>query len=103
MKSLYEGKLPSDWKTAVVSPIWKKGCRTLASNYRPISLTSVVCKVLAAIIRYEIVNHVNQEKLFTKNQHGFTTGKSCLTNLLETPEDWTSAVDQGPCVDACLP
>ena len=50
-KSLDEGKLPSDWRTAVVSPIWKKGSRTLASNYRPISLTSVVCKVLEAIIR----------------------------------------------------
>ena len=99
-KSLDEGKLPSDWRTAVVSPIWKKGSRTLASNYRPISLTSVVCKVLEAIIRDEIVNHVNQEKLFTKNQHGFTTGKSCLTNLLETLEDWTSAVDQGHSVDA---
>ena len=98
-KSFDEGKLPSDWRTAVVSPIWKN-CRNLASNYRPISLTSVVCKVLEAIIRDEIVNHVNQKKIFTKNQHGFTTGKSCLTNLLETLEDWKSAVDQGHGVDA---
>ena len=56
--SLSTGKLPYEWKEATVVPIYKKGDRTLASNYRPVSLTSVVCKLLERLIRDELLKHI---------------------------------------------
>ena len=57
-KSLDEGICPEEWKSANVTPIHKKGDRTEPSNYRPVSLTSQVCKVMESIIRDEIMKHV---------------------------------------------
>ena len=48
MKSISEGALPLDWKKANVSPIYKKGAKNLPENYRPISLTSIICKIMAS-------------------------------------------------------
>ena len=45
-KSLEEGDIPKDWKQANVSPVYKKGAKNRAENYRPISLTSIVCKIM---------------------------------------------------------
>ena len=76
----YNCKLPSDWKSAHVVPVHKKGSKTDVENYRPISLTSLVVKTLERIIRDEIMlrchNHIDQR------QHGFLLGKSCGTQLL---------------------
>jgi hypothetical protein len=98
-KSMETGKVPVDWKKANVTAIYKKGCRETAGNYRPVSLTSHVCKVLESIIRDSIVNHLDRNKLIYKTQHGFVKGRSCLTNLLEFLEDVTEYVDQGSPVD----
>ena len=49
-KSLSEGRVPSDWRTAEVTPIFKKGDKTASCNYRPVSLTSIVCKVLESFV-----------------------------------------------------
>ena len=57
--SLHQGKLPVDWKTATVVPVFKKGSRTDPVNYRPISLTCVCCKVFEHIISSAISNHAN--------------------------------------------
>ena len=97
-KSVSEGKLPSDWKKANITPIYKKGSRNEAGNYRPVSLTSVVCKLLESIIRDQILDYLNQT-VVTTAQHGFVQGRSCLTNLLEVLEHWTSSMDQGYGVD----
>ena len=98
-KSLREGECPNDWRTANVTPIHKKGDRTDPSNYRPVSLTSQVCKVLEKIVRVKIVNHMKENKLFSNSQHGFREGRSCLTNLLETLEQWTKILDEDDCID----
>ena len=45
-KSLEEGAVPPDWRTANVTPIFKKGARTKPENYRPVSLTSIPCKLM---------------------------------------------------------
>ncbi|MCP3679103.1 MAG: reverse transcriptase family protein [Gammaproteobacteria bacterium] len=82
-KSLQEKKVPTDWKLADVTPIFKKGDRKLPGNYRPISLTSVVCKLLESIIRDKIVKHLEHHNLIRDSQHGFRNKRSCLTNLLE--------------------
>ncbi len=82
-KSLKEKTVPNDWKLANVTPIFKKGDRKLPGNYRPISLTSVVCKLLESIIRDKIVKHLELHNLIRDSQHGFRNKRSCLTNLLE--------------------
>ena len=78
-----------------VVPIFKKGDRTNRENYRPVSLTSVPCKVMESIIKESLVKHLEANKLLCEEQHGFQRGRSCLTNLLETLESWTQALDDG--------
>ena len=56
-KSLVDGTLPTDWKLANVSPIFKKGSKNLAENYRPISLTSIVCRLMEKIMKCQIMDH----------------------------------------------
>ena len=98
-KSLDEGVCPEEWKCANVTPIHKKGDRTDPNNYRPVSLTSQVCKVMESIIRDRIVEHLERLNLLNNAQHGFRNGRSCLTNLLTTLEQWTEIIDEGDCLD----
>ena len=98
-KSIAMGKLPEDWKLAYISPIHKKGDRRIALNYRPVSLTSVVCKLLEKVVRLGIVNHMNRHKLFSTKQHGFLSGRSTLLQLLLVLEKWTKALERGEDVD----
>ena len=69
--SLNTGKVPNDWKNANVMPIFKKGQKSSPANYRPVSLTSVVCKLFERIIQSKIVEHLETNKLLKKSQHGF--------------------------------
>ncbi|MGE5822757.1 MAG: reverse transcriptase domain-containing protein [Nitrososphaerota archaeon] len=98
-KSLESGIVPADWKKANVTAIYKKGDKCLPCNYRPVSLTSHVCKLLESIIRDNIINHVHKFKLIKESQHGFVSKKSCLTNLLEFLEFVSDYVDQGYPID----
>ena len=82
-KSLAQGRIPGAWKKANITPIFKKGDKKIALNYRPISLTSVVMKLFEKIIRDKLVTFLEANKLITENQHGFRRNRSCLTNLLE--------------------
>jgi hypothetical protein len=85
-KSINEGKVPDEWKLANVVPIYKKGTKTAAGNYRPISLTCICCKVMESILKADILLHLQKNKIITKSQHGFTKARSCATNLLEFME-----------------
>ena len=98
-KSLETGKIPDEWKTAVVTAIHKKGSKNEAGNYRPVSLTCVLCKVLESIVRDEIVNHFNQHKLYAECQHGFRNRRSCISQLLEVIEDMTVFLNDGNSID----
>ena len=98
-KSLKEGVVPEDWRLANVTPIFKKGSKADAANYRPVSLTSVICRVLESLIRDVIVDHLVRHKLLYNTQHGFVPRRSCLTNLLEYLEEMTRLVDEGHNVD----
>ena len=92
-KSLQEGQLPEQWKKASVVPIFKAGSKKSPSNYRPVSLTSRVCKILERIIKKQVTQHLQDKELISPEQHGFVAKKSCLTNLLETLEDCTQILD----------
>jgi len=93
--SYTEGRLPQDWKNAVITPIFKKGRRSDPENYRPISLTSVICKIMESAIRDCITEFIQKKNLVTHHQHGFISGCSCLTHLLEAVEAWTDIPDEG--------
>jgi hypothetical protein len=60
--SLTSRVIPSDWKQANIKPIFKKGRKDKASNYCPISLTSIACKVLESIINDALVSHLERNQ-----------------------------------------
>jgi len=70
-KSVEEGQVPISWKEADVTPIFKKGSTSLPTNYRPDSLTSIVCKILESIIKDRIMAHFAKNNLFSACQRGF--------------------------------
>ena len=73
---------PRDLSLANVAPIFKKGNRGLAENYRPVSLTCITCKLFEHIVCRHILDHVEDHKILTNLQHGFQSGRSCETQLL---------------------
>ena len=81
-KTLQEQVIPEDWKQAFVSPIFKKGARNRAANYRPISLTSIVCKLMESIVKESVMNHLLQHGLLSPKQYGFISGRCTATQLL---------------------
>ncbi|XP_063542119.1 uncharacterized protein LOC134750819 [Cydia strobilella] len=87
--SLKNGTLPRDWKEAHVTPIYKKGDKFVAANYRPISLTSIVCKTMEKIIVTELRNFISKENVIINEQHGFIPKRSTVTNLLVCLDKWT--------------
>jgi ribonuclease P/MRP protein subunit RPP40 len=99
--SLTKASLPEDWKLSAVTPIHKGGSREIASNYRPVSLTSVVLKVLERIISEHIVGHLTTHNLLAAEQHGFVKKKSCLTNLMSFLNEITKRLDKGETVEVC--
>nr|VZH99437.1 unnamed protein product [Spirometra erinaceieuropaei] len=98
--SFHTGCLSSDWKSATITPLFKSGNRASANNYRPVSLTSICCKIMEKIIKKALMRFLEQHHLLSDAQHGFQSGRSCLTNLLFTLERWTKARDEGNVVHA---
>ena len=97
--SMQTGEIPQDWKDAIVVPLFKKGNRSEACNYRPVSLTCIICKIMEKIIKEDMMKHMENHKLIKESQHGFMNNKSCLTNLLEFFEDIYDFLDTVPSVD----
>jgi len=82
-----DGVIPSIWKNADVTPVFKKGGRDLVENYRPVSLTCVCCKILEHIITSHIRQHLDHNNILSAYQHGFRKLHSCETQLLVTVQD----------------
>ena len=97
--SFNTGTLPEEWKNANITALYKKGDKKYAGNYRPVSLTCILCKVLESLIREKIVGHMNKYKLFSKKQFGFISGRSTVLQLLHVLDRWTEMLDEGSCVD----
>jgi hypothetical protein len=99
--SLTQALLPADWKIATVVPLHKGGSKIVSSNYRPISLTSVILKVLERIIRNKMAHHLATNNLVSANQHGFTKKRSCTSNLLCFMDEITRRIDRSERVEVC--
>ena len=100
--SLNHGVVPDDWCEANVAPVYKKGSRHQAVNYRPVSLTCVCCKIMEHIICKHIMNHLEQYDILTSLQHGFRHGHSCETQLLLTLHDMTQLYDKKHQIDVAI-
>ena len=96
-KSLSDGVVPKEWKDAHLTPIFKKGSRAASNNYRPVSLTSIACKIMEKIIRKKTIEHL--KRLMSESQHGFIEGRSCMTQLIESVDVWIRLLDDGIPID----
>ena len=97
-KSLKEGA-HSSWTKAIITAIFKKGLKSDRGNYRPISLTSVISKVMESIVKDAIIAHLMKHGILSDEQHGFVPGRDCITQLLICMEDWTNMAEQGKSFD----
>jgi len=94
-QSLTTNCIPDDWLSANVVPIFKKGDRSSQSNYRPISLTSICCKLMEHILYSSIMDHLTQQQILCEQQYGFRQGHSCETQLINVVEDVQRAAEEG--------
>lgn len=83
----------------MVTPLYKSGDKLDPRNYRPVSLTSICCKIAEKIIVAELLQHALNNEIIPKEQHGFLPGRSVVTNLLDSANVWTKIVDRGQPLD----
>ena len=86
--SIINGKFPTAWKKAVVTPLLKKGDPKEKSNYRPVSCLAAASKVLEKIVCQQITRHMESNNLLPDSQHGFREKRSTMTALSEIQRDW---------------
>ena len=99
-ESFESGTVPSFYKYSHIAPLYKKGDRARAVNYRPVALTSHVIKVYERILRGVMVDFLEKNDLLCDNQHGFRAGRSCLTQLLSHVDDIVQGLTKNADTDA---
>ena len=97
-KSLKE-KAHRSWLKAIITSIYKKGIGYDPGNYRPVSLTSVIAKVMESLVRDTSLSHLIQHDVLSDCQHGFVPGRDCITQLLLCLEDWTLMLENNKSFD----
>ena len=100
--SLDKAIVPRDWKTASVCPIYKKGEKSSAANYRPVSLTCVTSKIMEHVLTSQLMRFAETNEIFHPNQHGFRRNHGCEKQLIELISDISANLDQGVETEACV-
>ena len=101
-QSLEKGSLPEDWLTASITAIFKKGNKCDPTNYRPVSLTSVTCKLMEHLLFRHIMTHLENHNILSHFQHGFRSQHSCESQLIITVEDLARNLDYGLQTDTLI-
>ena len=101
-KSVATGEVPNDWRTANVTPAFKKEQKYQTENYRPISLTTVCCKIMEHVIASQIMNNGEQNNILYPLQHGFRRGRSCETQLIEFIDDLSNNLQNNQQTDVLV-
>ena len=97
-KSLRSGA-HSSWKKAIITAVFKKGDKSTPNNYRPVSLTSVLSKIMESIVRDHMLKHLMDNNLLCDNQHGFVPKRDCMSQLLVCLEEWTQQLEDRETID----
>ena len=97
--SFETGVIPPSMKTQFITPVYKKGDRTEAANYRPVSITSHIIKIFERVIRNNLVEHMEANNFLSPHQHGFRKKRSCLTQLLDHVDTILKSLNSGKEVD----
>ena len=100
--TILQGRLPSVWKKAHIVPIYKKGSKSSPANYRPISLTSVLCKLCEHVIHCSVIRHLSANNILSDAQHGFRKRRSCDTQLIITIDDLAKGIEAKSQTDVIL-
>ncbi len=98
-QSIRSEELPRDWLSANITAVYKKGKKSAVNNYRPISLTCILCKIMESIIRDKIMKYFLDNGLFTDRQFGFLGGRSTVVQLLQILDHWTELLEAGGRID----
>ena len=97
--SIKTASTSNNWKEGKISGIYKKGNMSLASNYRPVNITSILCKCMERIIRNHIIEYMKENFLFSQKQYGFISGCSTVLQLIKVLNNWTLELDSGNYTD----
>jgi hypothetical protein len=100
--SINQGTIPPDWKEAFIVPIFKKGDKSRAFNYHPVSLTVVTCKILEHIICSSVAKHLETHGILNDAQHGFRKNRSWDSQLILTIQDLAKGIVLGEQIDLIL-
>jgi len=100
--SLHQCKIPTEWKSAKIVPVFKKGDRSNPGNYRPVSLTCVCNKLLEHVIYLHIFSYLKKYNILCEEQHGFQQNRSCEIQLIGTVNDITENMNEGKQTDVIL-
>ena len=96
------GIVPEDWRRANISPIFKKGEKSSAANYRPVSLTSICSKILEHILVKHMLVHFETHNILKDCQHGFRSRRSCETQLVTFIQELADNMPGGGQTDVVL-
>ena len=99
-KTFEEGCVPSLWKDANISALYKnKGEKSETTNYRPVSLTCLPSRLCEKTVSDKIMKHMNDNNLFSNRQYGFRNKRSCILQLLDVLDDWSKYYDESKQID----
>ena len=98
-KLIKGNQLPSDWKMAYISSLFKKDSRNLPANYRPVSLTCILCKIMEKFKRTKVMHHLQVDNLLSDKQFEFINGRFTTLQLLNYPEKCAEIIARGGVVD----